>query len=83
MSSTNPESVAAYLPTVDLNELCFDHPGAGFIFQLDSDFAIVDCAAIPLFGCLVITERNHAYSLEFYEGQNIFGVITHIVRRIT
>lgn len=70
------------VPTVDLNELCLDHPGAAFIFEWNSDLLIVDCVATPDERSLVMVERGPDYLMEFYSGQTIFGVITHIVRRL-
>lgn len=82
MSNPYPDTVVPCIPTLDLNELFLDHPGASFIFQLNADVAIVDRAAEPDDGCLVLVESDNAFSVGLYHGQLIFGVITHLVRRM-
>jgi hypothetical protein len=71
------------IPILDLNEILFDHPGAGFIFQLKSDMAIVDCAASPANGSLVLIQTTRGFMVDTYRGQHIFGVVTHLIRRIS
>jgi hypothetical protein len=82
MSPSKPESGPDYVPALDLNDLLFDHPSAGFVFQLESEIAIVDRAASPGDGALVLIETSNGFSVDLYQGQAIFGVITHLIKRL-
>lgn len=75
------EAEASYTPTVDLNHLLLDHPYCSYIFQLPSYMAIVDRAALPENGCLVMIEADHAFAVDLYHGQEIFGVVTYAIHK--
>jgi hypothetical protein len=70
-----------YVAALDLNDLLIDHPGASFIFQLGSDIAIVDRAAIPDDASMVVVENEGRFIVDLYRHQKIFGVITYRIRR--
>lgn len=74
-----PVGVGPFLPTLDLNEMLLDHPAASFIFRYGDtdDLLIVDCAAVPDVDSLVIVNTYSQFSVEFYTGQDTWGVITY------
>ena len=77
------DTSALDVPTIDLNELIFDHPAASFLFNLNGNLLVIDRALTPNRESLVLVESEFGYSLEPYIGQDVWGVATYLLKKIS